>query len=271
MDGFHEAVNFLSESGVVKGYLPPRFSAKIKSPEPFILISITAKTAKSNGDQIIGIQAGCRYLGEQKRSGGKSIIKKLSLTYHYSCPSSLSLLFDRPLPEARDYVIEKNRKWWRGPTYEITRKSTAKKILENAINENCIQNNETKLNKIKNILNGKSSEIISEFEGDSTYNDEVEEILKTGELEKVEGNKSPAQKEVISYQYERDPKVAAYVLLKAKGICRDCNMPGPFISKRNKMPFLEVHHLKQLKDGGSDIIDNVIALCPNCHRKRHFG
>jgi 5-methylcytosine-specific restriction protein A len=26
-----------------------------------------------------------------------------------------------------------------------------------------------------------------------------------------------------------------------------------------------------LRDGGSDTINNVIALCPNCHRKRHYG
>lgn len=32
-------------------------------------------------------------------------------------------------------------------------------------------------------------------------------------------------------------------------------------------PFLEVHHIHYLSNGGNDTIDNVIALCPNCHRK----
>ena len=45
MDGFHEAVNFLSESGSVKGYLPPRFLSKIKTSEEFILITITISIA----------------------------------------------------------------------------------------------------------------------------------------------------------------------------------------------------------------------------------
>ena len=27
--------------------------------------------------------------------------------------------------------------------------------------------------------------------------------------------------------------------------------------------------MKRLADGGSDTIDNVVAVCPNCHRKFH--
>ena len=27
--------------------------------------------------------------------------------------------------------------------------------------------------------------------------------------------------------------------------------------------------MKRLADGGSDTMDNVVALCPNCHRKVH--
>ena len=34
-------------------------------------------------------------------------------------------------------------------------------------------------------------------------------------------------------------------------------------------PFLEVHHVDYMANGGSDTIDNVVALCPNCHRKMH--
>ena len=37
----------------------------------------------------------------------------------------------------------------------------------------------------------------------------------------------------------------------------------------NGEPYLEAHHVKWLGDGGSDSIDNTVALCPNCHRKMH--
>ena len=271
MDGFHETVNYLSESGAVKGYLPPRHSSGMKTTEPFILITITAKTAKENGDQIIGIHAGCKYLGEQKRGGGKSIIKKLGLTYHYSCPSSLSMLFDTPLLGARSLVIEKNRKWVRGPTFKIRRKNTVVKIIKKAIKENCIQDKNKKLQRILKILEESGTGLSKELEGDSIFNDKLDNLLKKGKIKKSKGNSNPSQKEVLSYQYQRDPKVAAYALLTAKGICYDCEQPGPFLSKHNNMMFLEVHHVKQLKDGGSDTPDNVVALCPNCHRKRHYG
>ena len=45
-------------------------------------------------------------------------------------------------------------------------------------------------------------------------------------------------------------------------------MPAPF-KKRNGEPFLEVHHVMWLSEGGSDSIENTVALCPNCHRKVH--
>lgn len=33
----------------------------------------------------------------------------------------------------------------------------------------------------------------------------------------------------------------------------------------------EIHHLKSRGAGGDDISDNLIALCPLCHRKAHDG
>lgn len=271
MDGFHEAVNFLPESGAVKGYLPPKYSTKIRTPEPFILVTITAASAKVNGDQIVGIQAGCKYTGDQERLGGKAIIKELGLTYCYSCPSSLSLLFDTPLGGARSLVIEKGESWGRTPTKKIKRKSTLVKIINMAVKNNCVQASNKKLQRILDVINKGTDEVSIEIDGDSSFDDQVNDLVKKGLVKKAKGNPNPDQREVLSYLYQRDPRVAAYALLVAKGICADCNNPGPFTSKRTNMKYLEVHHIKQLKDGGGDTIDNVVALCPNCHRKRHYG
>ena len=43
---------------------------------------------------------------------------------------------------------------------------------------------------------------------------------------------------------------------------------APFNDKKGR-PFLESHHIRWLSEGGADSIDNVAALCPNCHRKMH--
>lgn len=69
---------------------------------------------------------------------------------------------------------------------------------------------------------------------------------------------------------ERDSKVKAWVLNASKGVCESCNVKAPFVTD-NKLPFLEVHHLKRLCDDGTDTVTNAVAICPNCHRELHYG
>lgn len=69
--------------------------------------------------------------------------------------------------------------------------------------------------------------------------------------------------------YVRDRYVSEYAKRRAKGICQLCNNPAPFVDSEGK-PFLETHHIVRLADGGSDSVDNTVALCPNCHRKMHI-
>lgn len=73
---------------------------------------------------------------------------------------------------------------------------------------------------------------------------------------------------VIRNSPQRDIFVSTYAKLRALGYCQLCNKPAPFDDKNGK-PFLESHHIVWLSQGGSDHIDNVVALCPNCHRKMH--
>lgn len=84
------------------------------------------------------------------------------------------------------------------------------------------------------------------------------------------GNPSPPQKEVTSTSYQRDADVVAWVLEVANGFCECCDNPAPF-QREDGTPFLEVHHVQRLADGGPDIVENAVALCPNCHRELHFG
>lgn len=67
---------------------------------------------------------------------------------------------------------------------------------------------------------------------------------------------------------ERDEYIKLYALERASGNCQLCEKPAPFL-KKDGNPYLEVHHIDYLANKGSDTIDNVAALCPNCHRKMH--
>lgn len=70
--------------------------------------------------------------------------------------------------------------------------------------------------------------------------------------------------------YQRSAVVREFALRMADGICQGCNEEAPFVDRSGR-PFLEVHHLTRRSDGGPDDPENVIAICPNCHRRVHEG
>lgn len=87
-----------------------------------------------------------------------------------------------------------------------------------------------------------------------------------------EARKKASMPSVIKAQvkvYNRDPKIAASVKIRANGHCQLCGQKAPF-NDESGTPYLECHHIKWLSNGGMDSIDNCVALCPNCHRKMHI-
>lgn len=64
--------------------------------------------------------------------------------------------------------------------------------------------------------------------------------------------------------------VRQFALREADGVCQGCNKEAPFETESGD-PYLEVHHITRVSDGGPDHPDNVIALCPNCHAEVHDG
>lgn len=83
--------------------------------------------------------------------------------------------------------------------------------------------------------------------------------------------KKPTPIKVISTAYVRNPDVVAEVLFRSNGVCEGCHEPAPFMRKSDGSPYLEVHHIIPLAAKGDDTVENGIALCPNCHRRSHFG
>ncbi|MQA57643.1 hypothetical protein GDH07_30415 [Pseudomonas sp. MC042] len=83
-------------------------------------------------------------------------------------------------------------------------------------------------------------------------------------------NPVPQVRHQIVKTFRRNPDVVAEVLLRAKGACEGCRLPAPFQRPDGSL-YLEVHHITRLADGGHDTVENALALCPNCHRERHYG
>ncbi len=72
----------------------------------------------------------------------------------------------------------------------------------------------------------------------------------------------------VTKSYTRNKYVSEYAKLRADGKCQLCGNLAPFYDNEGR-PYLEAHHVIRLADGGEDSDDNVVALCPNCHRKMH--
>lgn len=70
--------------------------------------------------------------------------------------------------------------------------------------------------------------------------------------------------------FKRSAVIRDYALCRSEGLCERCRNPAPFQTSKGK-PFLEVHHIFRLTDGGPDHPRSVAALCPNCHRAAHHA
>ncbi|WP_459808533.1 HNH endonuclease [Halopiger thermotolerans] len=105
--------------------------------------------------------------------------------------------------------------------------------------------------------------------------DDLDDLDLETLYERAKGNSAPGPEEgktttTTRKTYSRSKSVKEYALRTADGVCQGCEETAPFIG-RDGNPFLEVHHLYRRSDGGPDHPDNVIALCPNCHRRVHYG
>ena len=91
--------------------------------------------------------------------------------------------------------------------------------------------------------------------------------LKEKALQKTPNTASVAER-IVNVRV-RSTAIKAYALLRSGGMCEGCRKAAPFETKKG--PFLEVHHVDRLADGGPDDPRRVIALCPNCHRQAHYA
>ena len=76
---------------------------------------------------------------------------------------------------------------------------------------------------------------------------------------------------VTRTEYVRDEAVREYVVRRSGGTCEvpECGWVG--FGKDDGSRFIEVHHIQPLAEGGADTIENTAGICPNCHRRAHYG
>jgi 5-methylcytosine-specific restriction enzyme A len=115
---------------------------------------------------------------------------------------------------------------------------------------------------------GKPLKIVSQRGEDNQFWSEPLNILRQRALQAPIFGSTPAERRTIVYQ--RSTAVRVYALRRAGGICEGCNQPAPF-KRPDGRAYLEPHHIRRLADAGPDHPRWVAALCPNCHRRVHYG
>jgi 5-methylcytosine-specific restriction protein A len=112
---------------------------------------------------------------------------------------------------------------------------------------------------------------------EAVYKDVLEEKIKEAKrlsdeqvlLRAKAGNGKSGKRSTTRNEFSRNAYVIEFAKRRSNGVCELCEQPAPFKTKKGE-PFLEVHHIEWLANGGLDTIENTVALCPNCHRRMHL-
>jgi 5-methylcytosine-specific restriction enzyme A len=117
--------------------------------------------------------------------------------------------------------------------------------------------------------------LLEEVEGQrrapvAAFEIDAREQVRQKDLPKPLGNLKPKSRRVSVTHFQRDASVKAWVLQQAAGKCECCEKQASF-NGTDGLPYLELHYVRQLSEGGSDTVGNAVALCPGCHSEIHFG
>lgn len=95
----------------------------------------------------------------------------------------------------------------------------------------------------------------------------LERYHKTGDS----AARRPQTRVSSSIDFIRDPLVAGIALKRAVRRCEVPDCSHELFTGRTGHPYIEVHHIDPLANGGADSIENVACLCPAHHRELHHG
>lgn len=81
----------------------------------------------------------------------------------------------------------------------------------------------------------------------------------------------PDRHETRSVAFERNPWVREFARRRSGGRCEIAGCGYVGFKMADGRPYIEVHHIQSMSAAGHDVIENVAAICPNCHAHAHYG
>lgn len=95
------------------------------------------------------------------------------------------------------------------------------------------------------------------------------ELVRSKYVDQFSAPAPPTMREATVLLRDRSAAVREAVLIRAGGLCELCNEPG-FVTAAGSI-YLETHHVVPLAENGPDHPSNVVAICPQDHRRAHFA
>jgi 5-methylcytosine-specific restriction protein A len=97
-------------------------------------------------------------------------------------------------------------------------------------------------------------------------------LIADGPIKRKEKNTGLSK----SSSWSRNPDLSYTALHHAGFVCENDSSHQTFISARNNHNFMEAHHLIPIEyqksfENSLDVPENIISLCPNCHRAIHLS
>jgi len=104
----------------------------------------------------------------------------------------------------------------------------------------------------------------------SSSSEKLRKLRQNAEAAASENPVRETDKPTMGSKYQRAQPIREFVKERADGICEGCGKAAPFEDSSGD-PYLEVHHVDELGQGGEDHPSKVVALCPTCHKRVHYG
>ena len=242
--GFKTKVFVIAKSGKVLMPTTPRKArhllkqqkAKVVTTKPFA-IKLNWDCEEIVQEVNLGIDTGVKTIGYSVTSKTKELISgEFVLRTNISKKISDRAMYRRN---------KRNKLWYREARFLNRTKSKPKGWLAPSV-QHKIDSHIRLINKIKSLI--PITKVIiesSQFDAQKLQNPDIEgSEYQNGQMKDFEN-------------------VKMFVRQRDKYTCQICK------KKDDKM--LDVHHIKQRKDGGSDRPDNLITLHQSCHKKFHSG
>lgn len=135
----------------------------------------------------------------------------------------------------------------------------------------------TRYAAFKKLLKKKSFRLVQHLD-EGSFQEDVECLTATSELEMDKprpiGNNERITSRVA--RWARDARVSRAALELAQFSCELDSNHESFTSKNTQKRYVEAHHLVPMEyqaefRNSLDVSGNIVMLCPNCHRKIHYG